>query len=460
MAETSTIQAKATAPTAISVYKKTKKNNDEKSSATIEFDLKAISYAEASSVDSNSQQQVQIGFNYKKTGTFFSETNLILGSFSEPNSVYYAFPEAYVGYGSSKNNLTIGRKKENLSFVDSFFNLGLMQSNFTNDNINFLEGGLTGISGQLSQGGFGIIAAFMPIFIPNQGPQIKTEDGKAITSNRWAQQPPSKFRIGSEDKNINYVTRDYKLAELMSNSGYMLHLYAGQNNTQRNILTATYAKKPINQIALSRDTFSDISNFEGYVYLSPQVLFHEVQALDLNLDYENIKTTLSYLADQPQNKVAVGSDTIQTLNPLNISSFFISLDLSKSFGRKFEIYMGGASVSGGEIKDLNSQKQESATALAASRTLFKKPIRVGLKNELFFVANNAVETDLMMTYDQELKGSLLSVQIKYSPFKSTKLSLGADVIGVENELPSSLQGNYLDQNKANDRFFAGVNYAF
>lgn len=169
---------------------------------------------------------------------------------------------------------------------------------------------------------------------------------------------------------------------------------------------------------------------------------------------------MSYLADQPQNKVAVGSDTIQTLNPLNISSFFISLDLSKSFGRKFEIYMGGASVSGGEIKDLNSQKQESATALAASRTLFKKPIRVGLKNELFFVANNAVETDLMMTYDQELKGSLLSVQIKYSPFKSTKLSLGADVIGVENELPSSLQGNYLDQNKANDRFFAGVNYAF
>ena len=98
--------------------------------------------------------------------------------------------------------------------------------------------------------------------------------------------------------------------------------------------------------------------------------------------------------------------------------------------------------------------------MAASRTLFKKPIRVGLKNELFFVANNAVETDLMMTYDQELKGSLLSVQIKYSPFKSTKLSLGADVIGVENELPSSLQGNYLDQNKANDRFFAGVNYAF
>lgn len=456
-AESSAIQI----PAGTSVLKnnKTKKNN-EAFKVLIELDLNAISYAEPSNVDNNFQQQAQIALNLKKQGSVFSETNIIIGTFSEPQSVYYALPEGYIGFGSKDSNLIIGRKKENLSFADSFFHFGLIQSNFTNDNIDFIEGGLTGLSARYSYGGMGVMADFMPIFIPNQGPQVKAEDGRIVSSNRWASSPPSKFKFGEEHKDINYAIRDYNMTDIISNSGFMLHAFMGQQKSTRPVFAATYAKKPINEVALSRDTYSDISNFEGYVFLTPVVLTHEVMAADLNLDYENFNSSLSYLADEPNNKDATGLEVLQNLSPLKIVSLYASLDLSEVLDKKIKVYTAAAAISGGEIRDLNSEKKESVFAVANSRTLFKRPVCLGLKGEMFYVYNEAVESDVSLTYDQELKGSLLSMQFKYSPFKNMGLSIGTDIIGVENELPADVQGNFLDQNKANDRFSAGIDYVF
>ncbi len=442
-----------------STLKNKTKKDSEALKIAIDIELKAITYAEASNVDKNSQQQFQAGLDLKKQGTFFTEASLIIGTFSEPGSVYYAFPQGFVGYGSQDANLAFGRKKENLSVADSLFSFGLLQSGFSNDNINFLEGGLTGLHGHYFAGKFGLSAAFMPIFIPNQGPQTKIEDGKVVSTNRWASAPPATFKEGKEQKNINYAIRDYNLLDIISNSGFMLHGYYGGNKT-RPLISVAIAKKPVNEIALSRDMYQDISTAEGFVYLTPVVLNHEVQALDFNLDYENINTSLSYLADQPTNVVAKSPEVIQSLSPLNIVSFFASLDLGEVFKRKMKVYTALAVISGGEVRDLNSEGKESGVSIANSRTLYKKPLRFGLNGEAFFVGNGAIETDLAMTYDQELKGSLLSVVMKYAAMKNLKVNLGADIIGTESELQPSAPGNFLDQHKADDRFFAGLSYAF
>ncbi len=445
--------------TGTSIVKNKSKKDSEALKTIIELDLKAISYAEASIVDKNSQQQFQVGLSLKKQGTFFTESNLILGTFSEPGSVYYAFPQAFLGYGSADANLAFGRKKNNLSAADSVFNFALLQSGFSNDNINFVEGGLTGLHVHYFTGNFGLNAAFMPIFIPNQGPQTKIEDGRVISSNRWASSPPPTFKEGSQEKNINYAIRDYSLFETISNSGFMLQGYFGKNKA-RPVISATYAKKPVNEIALSRDMYQDISTAEGFVYLTPVVLSHEVQAIDINLDYENINTSFSYLADQPTNVVAKSPEAIQNLSPLSIISFYASLDLGEVLRRKMKIYTAIAAISGGEVRDLDSQGKESDVSIVNSRTLYKKPLRFGVNGEAILLSNSAIETDVAMTYDQELKGSLLSVVMKYVAMKNLKVSLGADIIGTEGELPTSAKGNFLDQHKADDRFFAGVGYAF
>ncbi|MBY0554213.1 hypothetical protein K2P97_06770 [bacterium] len=462
LAHAQTTSTTVSAPQGTTTYKapKAKKSSDELTTG-FGVALKAISYTESSAVDSNSQQQVQAEFNMKKTGSFFTETNIMVGTFSHPNSFHYAFPQAFVGFGSSNSNVTIGRKLENLSFADTFFHFGLLQSHFTSDNIEFIQGGLTGVAGHLSSGSMGIMGSFNPIFIPNQGPETTAESGKIVSSNRWAPQPPSKFKFGDQHRDINYAINDYKITDIISHGGYMVNAYAGAGaNPKRPLLVASYSKKPINEVALSRDTFSNIANFEGYVYLTPVVVRHEVQAYDLNMDYRNFKSTLSYIADQPDNVQAKNLEFMQQLNPLSIVTLYAAIDLSSQFGKKFEAYAAAASITGGEIKDVDANGNESIFTVATSRTQFKKPIKFGVISEMFFIYNRALEADLNMTYDSELKGSLLSAKFKYEAMKNLNLTVGADVIGVEKELPDGEQGNFLDQNKANDRFFGGVKYVF
>lgn len=460
MGFTAVAQQSAVKPAGRSTVKKPAvKKDSEAFNTRIDFDLAAISYAEASPNDSTFQQRAQIGLNLKKEGRFFTESSIIVGTFSEPKSVYYALPEAYIGYGDKEADVTFGRKKEHLSFADSFFNLGLMQSHMSNDNIYFIEGGMVALAGHYNSGSFGLMVGYNPIFIPNQGPQTSVEDGRITSTNRWAPAPPAKFKFGDENKDINYAIRDYQLTDIISNSGYMLSAYIG-SNAARPLLRVSYADKPLNEIVLSRDTYSDISTFEGYVYLSPTVIKHQVTAADVNLDYNNFKSTFSVISDSPVNVKAKDLEYIQTLSPLNIVSAYASLDLSAWMNKKLELYGAVAVIEGGEIKDLNSQGQESTFAVASSRTLFKQPVKMGVKSEMFFIYNRALEADVNFTYDQKLKGSLLSAALKYAPTKSLNFRVGADVLGVESELPEDEQGNFLDQNKANDRFFGGVNYAF
>lgn len=445
-------------PLTASTYHIKKNLKEDNGGASLGFSLSAIGYSSESTVASSFQQQAEMNMRFKKDGMFFADSKLTLGTFSEPQSVYYDLPEAYVGYGDKYNALTVGRKHETLSFADSFFNLGLIQSHFSNDNINFSEGGLTGVMLHYYSGSFGFKAAYNPIFIPNQGPQVKAENGKIVSSNRWAPQPPEQFKFGDQNKEIVYAIREYNISDIILNSGYMGTVFLGGSQA-RPLLQLTYANQPVSELALSRDTFSDISTFKGYVYLTPVVLYHQVQAADLNIDMGNFKSTLSVLADTPTNKKAIELEAMQTLSPLNIISAYASMDMG-SPAQRFEVYAAVAKVTGGEIKDVQANGKEASFSFASSRTLFKNPFRAGVKSDLFYLFNEAVNLDANFTYDQELKGSLLSVLFKYRAFKGGMLNLGADLIGTQNDNASDTDTNFLAQNKANDRVYGGLTYVF
>jgi hypothetical protein len=445
-------------PAASSAYRVKKNVREDVSGATLGFSLSAISYSSESAVDSSFQQKAEMKMRFKKDGMFFGDSRLTLGTFSEPQSMYYDLPEAYLGYGDKYNAMTAGRKHETLSFADSFFNFGLIQGHASTDNINFSEGGLTGAMVHYYSGSFGFKAAYMPIFIPNQGPSVKAEDGKIVSSNRWASQPPESFKFGEENKEIIYAIRDYNITDIVANSGYMATAFAG-GSEKRPLLQLTYAYKPINELALMRDTFSDITTFKGYVYLTPVVLYHQVGAADLNIDFGKFKSTLSALADQPENKKAIELEAMQTLSPLSIISAYASYDMS-TIGRKLEVYVAAAKVTGGEIKDVHADGREASFSFSTSRTQFKNPVRTGIKSDMFYIYNEAVNADVNFTYDQELKGSLLSMLFKYRIFKTGSINMGADLIGMQDDQASSTESNFLAQNRANDRIFGGLTYVF
>ncbi len=443
-----------------STFKKKQTANSEDMTFKIGAEAAAQGYSSYSKADSGATQQVEVNLNLKKQGAFFSNTEITIGTFSTPQSFYYAAPEAYIGYGDKYASVTVGRKIENLSFADSFYNLGLVQPYMSNDTINFKQQGLVSLAGHAYNGSFGVNAGFNPVFLPNQGPQATAKDGQIVSSNRWAQTAPEKFRFGDQNQEIIYAISDYNLTDILAHTGFYVNAYLGTSQ-DRPVLNATYANKPVNELALSRETFADISTFKGNVILTPVVLNHQVYSLDLNMDSGLLKTTLSFLADEPQNVKAADSQTMQTLSPLSMASFYAGYNLSSLVNRNLEVYAAYAQISGGEIKDINSDGASSSFSFSSSRSRFKNPVRVGMKSDMFYAYGRAIKADANFTYDQEYHGSLLSAQIQYSPNDQLRLSVGADLIGVETESTSATaQTNYLDQNKANDRITAGVAYAF
>lgn len=465
-AQTSTASSSAQAPSASakatgrSTYKKKPNTTSEDFAFKLGAEAAAQGYSSYSSADGGATQQVEVNFQAQKKGTFFSNTDITIGTFSTPQSVYYAVPEAYIGYGDKYASVTAGRKIENLSFADSFYNMGLMQPYFSNDTIYFKPEGLVSLAGHAYNGSLGLNVGFNPAFIPNQGPQATARDGQIVSSNRWAQTAPEKFRFADQNREIFYAIKDYSLTDIAAHTGFYVNAYVGAQQ-ERPVLSATYANKPVNELALSRETFADISTFQGNVLLNPVVLNHQVYSVDLNMDSGPLKTTLSYLADEPQNQNAPDSETIQTLSPITMSSFYAGYNLSNLVNRSLEVYAAYALINGGQIKDIDSNGQASSFSFSSARSRFKNPVRVGMKGDMFYIGGRAVKGDANFTYDQEYRGSLLSAQIQYSPNDQLRLSIGADLIGVENESTSSTtQTNYLDQNKANDRITAGVGYAF
>ena len=85
---------------------------------------------------------------------------------------------------------------------------------------------------------------------------------------------------------------------------------------------------------------------------------------------------------------------------------------------------------------------------------------MGVKGDVAYISNRPLSTDVNYTYDAQLKGSLLSASMKYQATRNFNVNAGFDLIGVQEDDANLTQSNFLDQNKANDRFSAGVGYVF
>ncbi len=432
----------------------------EASNLNIDFSLLGIQYLSASESDTAFQQKAQVELGYKNTYQSFDlGLNVLAGSFSLPRSSYFALPEAYLGKSSEnhKNFLAVGRKIQNFSQLDQQLNLGLYNSYFSNDFIEYKTQGLVGLHTGLQNSFFGMNAGYYPYYLPNQGPQLYAENGAIRTSNRWAQRPPTQFQFGNQNREIIYTIRDYDIKDIINHSGYAVSTFLGFSD-ERPWVKASYSRKPISEIPLSRDTYGTVVNFSGQVKLSPVVTYSQTKSLDLNLDNSIFKTTFSYLEDQPENTVAVENETLQILEPLKIYGAWFSVDFSNWLGRSLISEVSYSEIYGGQIKDLLADGRPSLFTFSSQRTLFKKPLSFKVQTELFSIRSRPLVTSVKWTYDEFYKGSLLSGLVKYQALTKMNLNMGFDFLGVEDETANS--DHFLKSNQANSRVYGGLDYAF
>lgn len=426
----------------------------------LEFNLDQVGYASSSPYDRQSQQHASLTLGHKQKGFLFSASEIIVGATNEKNSFYAAAPEIYLGVGKKDASFAAaGRLKKNFNFLDSFYNIGLYNSYFTNDFIAYKEQGLTGLHLQAYDGFWGVYAGWHPLYLPNQEPQVREEGGSLVSSNRWAQRPPPQFQFADKNHPIEYVIRDYKISEIVSNQGYAASAFIGED-PKRPLLQLAYANHPVNEIPLMRDTYGSAMDFVGHVNLSPMVTYHEVQSADMNFDFLNIQTTFSYVEDRVGNKVAAENEALQNLAPLQVYGMYIAADVSPWMKRQLIFSIAAAEIKGGEIKDLDIQGKESIFTFSTRRTQFKAPVTLGLATEMAFIRSKPLKTQVRWTYDRTDKGSLLSAQFGYELMSNMNVHVGADLVGVEQSLPEDAASHFLDRNQANDRVYGGLQYVF
>lgn len=441
-------------------------NQEKKSQANVqpilELKLDQVSYASRSPYDSQNQQGVGLTLGHRQKGFLFSSSEILLGATSEKNSFYAAAPEIYMAVG--KKDVTFaaaGRYKKNYNFLDSYYNLGLYNSYFSNDFISYKEQGLTGVHFQAYNGFFGAYVGWHPLYLPNQEPQVRDEGGSLVSSNRWAQRPPPQFQFADKNHPIEYVIRDYKISEIVSNQGYAASAFIGED-AKRPLLQVAYANHPVNAIPLMRDTYGTAMDFVGHVNLSPVVTYHEVQSADINFDFLNIQTTFSYAQDRVDNKVAVEDEALQHLSPLQVYGMYVATDVSPWVRRQLIFSIAAAEMKGGEISDVDSKGKESIFSFSNRRTQFKAPVTLGLATEMAFIRSKPLNTQVRWTYDRTDKGSLLSAQLGYELASHMNIHVGADIVGVQQSSgdEDNSTSNFLDRNQANDRVYGGLQYAF
>ena len=426
----------------------------------IEFNLDQVGYSSSSPYDHQGQQSASLTLGHTQKGFLFSASEVVVGATSEKNSFYAAAPEIYMGVGQKDASFAAaGRMKKNYNFLDSYYSLGLYNSYFTNDFIGYKEQGLTGVHLQAYDGFWGVYAGWHPLYLPNQEPQVHEEHGNLVSSNRWAQRPPPQFQFADKNHPIEYVIRDYRINEIVSNQGYAASAFLGEN-PKRPLLQISFAHHPVNEIPLTRDTYGTAIDFVGHVNLSPVVTYHEVQSADVNFDFLNIQTTFSYLEDRVSNKIAAENEALQNLAPLQVYGLYIAADVSPWVKRQLIFSVAAAEMKGGEIKDLDAQGKESIFTFSTRRTQFKAPVTLGLATELAFIRSKPLKTQVRWTYDRTDKGSLLSTQFGYEMMANVNVHVGADILGVEQALPEDAAAHFLDRNQANDRVYGGLQYVF
>ncbi len=434
-----------------------------KTQTDISFGLRYDSYFQATDNLPASETSFQMQLKYdSKDAAQFKKMHIVFGGYPKNNSTYLAAPEIYFQpmhqvNNSTKVNVTYGRRIFTDSFIDQQFNLGLINPFLTQDRIHYIPQGLMGVHAEIEQKFWSLRLAYLPLYLPNQGPSVKEENGKIVTANRWAIRPPTQFAFNNQNKAIEYSITDYKVQDILFKDGVSASTRLGAEKEFPYVLVS-YSRKPINEIGLTRETYANL-NIVGQVFLSPVVLYSKNLTADLRYETNDAQWFISYIQDNPENQSAPTYQSIQVLQGIYGWAVGGSFNIQQAFNWPLQLSLATAKMSGGEIQDMNADGTQNLFTFTKSRILFRQPFMTSLSTVLN--RSGSFSAQLKWLYDQEQKGSILSTLLGFHLAKSFHLEVGVDILGAEadtNTTPGS--GDFLQQYQANDRVYGGMQYVF
>lgn len=405
----------------------------------------------------NLQEALSFGntkFVAKANGTFAA------GSETER---YFAVPEFYYQIHSreeeQKVKFSIGRKVEAWSDFDDQWKLGLWQPLARWDYLHPETQGLLGLFLDVKASSkVRVIAVYSPLFIPDQGPGFKLNDGQFESDNRWFLAPQSKFFLNDESSNIHYDLDRPRVWDIVNQQGGAVKMEVG--DLQEGVwMRAAYASLPSNQLHLGIDPNKSIalkSVRETYVTIHPIVVRHEIASLETGIRGEKSAATVSYTIDNPRKPDLPAKWEESILRKTR----FLGISLE----RRMPLWdVKRSTVKAHYLKRWDDADRTTGSGpvgdqVESSLDRFPYEEMAGLEwsARLWNTVRRDLNISMRYLYSIPEKGALLSTYISLKTSREIKWNFGFDIIGAAGSGTRGLMGRY----RSNDRVVGGVSYVF
>jgi len=401
---------------------------------------------------------------FGRTQVSQSVLDLTAGRYVDVGSSVWGLKEFYYQRQvlGPQTKVSLGRKTDFWSQVDQDWQLGLWQPKVSVDALRPEEQGLGGIFLNHQNEGWDFVSYVSPIFIPSMGPEIREKDGSLKSDSRWYKTPSSTFPLNGTDTQLVYDLDVPDVGKLVSNPGAGARLkWGGQDHGTW--LAANYGYKPINSLLLRykrKLLLPEVDPQTGEVTVSPEVGYHEIFGGDVGYSFgETGQAVVSYLEDRPTFKLPEEPWVQQ--QPRNMK--VIGLHLSNSFKVKglMDPVIGSLQylrVTTPSVLDYDSGGTEQGS-IFEERSQYTNAAQVRIDTSgMVFRKRLSTTFKYLREFDQ--KGSLYNLELNYYPGKTIALFTGADVLGADDSSSNNRDTRFLNQFRANDRVYGGLNYVF
>ncbi|MEK2645908.1 transposase [Bdellovibrio sp. BCCA] len=394
----------------------------------------------------------------KETSWIDMAADISGGTFFSRGQSHFVVHEAYLAsHGNTPFKTFLGRKKKDWSEMDRRWQLGLWQPKFAIDTLRPEEQGLTGLFVDYNTQGWEILGFATPVFIPSMGPDIREEGGGLVSDSRWYRAPSRNYDFNNHINTISYELDIPDMAKLVGNGGvgFMGRLGNKENGPW---IVASAGYMPVNELILKRKNFKDVSEDKVDVTVSPDVGYHGIYSLDIGYAFSNLKASLSYLQDEPKEKLPEVDWSIQSLKPIKAYSAAFDFSLANIFTKTLAFQLEYLKVDGGGIKDVLSNGSPDDFTLFDQRLKFTNALSFRVEGQLASFFRRPFVTRFKYLYDYDQRGSLLNTEFLYYPSQKWAVVMGGDILGVQDE--SYNPSSFLNQYRANDRVYGGMTYVF
>lgn len=369
----------------------------------------------------------------------------------------YSVQEAFLFYRlESFFKISVGRKKIEWSVLDNYWKTTIWQPKYAIDYLRPEGQGLTGAFFEYRRSDFQFVALTTPIYIPNMGVDIREEDGELRSDSRWFRQPSNKYDFNGRIKAVSYDLSFPETRNLISRPGVGFNVALG-DRTRGFWANQSAGYKPVNELILKREGYVAAGEKNVKVVVSPDVTYHSVLSADIGYSFPTLRVIGSYIEDNPKTKLPTDDWIIQDLEPMKGYSLMVENNIDYSMIRDLKIQLGYLRIDGGAINDIDANSEKDSFTLFDERFFFYNSVLLKTEGKLFKLFNRDFTTKFSYLRDFNQRGSLVNTEFQFYPTQRWAVLVGGDFISVDTENDSSA---FLNQNRANDRVYAGVTYVF